>query len=182
MPTGGLTGTQLIELGIRPARGAKGLVIGAGGSTGRAAVIAALDAGVQVYAGVRATSRDAMADLPVAGVIDLADEAALAAAGPFDFLADTVGGAVAEALFTHVKADGVVGSSAFPPPVPPAGSTQRFVSLVVTFDGPRLARFSRERLQRFPMPVAHTLPLSEAGRAHTLMEQGGVGGKIVLVP
>ncbi|MFD1555698.1 alcohol dehydrogenase catalytic domain-containing protein [Paraburkholderia silviterrae] len=182
MPTGGLTGTQLIEVGIRPARGAKGLVTGAGGSTGRAAVIAALDAGAQVYAGVRATSRDAVADLPVAGVIDIADEAALAAAGPFDFLADTVGGTVAEALFAYVKADGVVGSSAFPPPVPPANSTQRFVSLVVSFDGPRLERFARERLQRFPMPVAHKLPLAEAGRAHTLMEQGGVGGKIVLVP
>lgn len=182
MPTGGLTGTQLIETGVRPARGAKGLVIGAGGSTGRAAVIAALDAGAEVYAGVRASSRDAVADLPVAGVVDLVDEAALAAAGPFDFLADTVGGVAAEALFRYVKADGVVASSAFPPPSPPADSTQRCVSVIVTFDGARLVRFARERLQRFPMSVAHKLPLSEAAHAHRLMEQGGVGGKIVLVP
>ncbi|VWD40672.1 quinone oxidoreductase [Burkholderia lata] len=182
LPTGGLTGTQLIEAGVRPARGMKGLVTGAGGSTGRAAVIAALDAGVQVYAGVRASSRDAVADLPVAGVIDLTDTSALAAAGPFDFLADTVGGATAEALFAYIKPDGIVASSAFPPPTPPAGSTQRFVSLVVRFDGPRLARFARDRMRGVPMPVAHRLPLSDAAHAHALMERGGVGGKIVLVP
>ncbi|MBT8765044.1 alcohol dehydrogenase catalytic domain-containing protein [Metapseudomonas boanensis] len=182
LPTGVLTGTQLIEAGICPAHGAKGLVIGAGGSTGRAAIIAALDAGVQVYAGVRPSSRSAVADLPVTGVIDITDDEALAAAGPFDFLADTVGGQVAEALFAYVKPDGVIASTAFPPPTPPAGSTQRFVSLVVRFDGPRLERFSREMSGKLKMPVAHKLPLAEVAEAHRLMEQGGVGGKIVLVP
>jgi NADPH2:quinone reductase len=183
LPTGVMTGIQLIEKGILPRAGSKGLVTGAGGSTGRAAVLAALEAGVIVYAGVRGSSRDAVADLPVAGIIDLSDEAALAAAGPFDFMADTVGGAVAEGLFKYLTPNGVVCSVAVPPPNPPSGSTQRFSSLIVSFDRPRLERFARAIVAGAPgMPVAHTLPLSKVAVAHGLMEQGGVGGKIVLVP
>jgi NADPH:quinone reductase-like Zn-dependent oxidoreductase len=183
LPTGVMTGLQLVEQAIGPAAGAKGLVTGAGGSTGRAAILAALDAGAIVYAGVRDSSRDAARDLPVAGVIDLTDEAALAAAGPFDFLADTVGGDTAESLFAHVKPRGVVASIAVPPPDPPPGATQRFTALVVRFDRARLERFARTMLATGRrMPVARILPLTEVAQAHRLMEQGGVGGKIVLVP
>lgn len=177
-PTGVLTGVQLVERGIGVRAGDRLLVTGAGGSTGRAAVLAALEAGARVHAGVRASSRDAVADLDLAGVIDLADAAALAAAGPFDAIADTVGGAVAEALFAHVRPDGVVASIAMPPPVPPPGATQRFCSLIVRFDRVRLERFMRDHV----MPVAHRLPLEQVEKAHRLIEAGGVGGKIVLRP
>jgi NADPH:quinone reductase-like Zn-dependent oxidoreductase len=183
LPTGVLTGTQLIEQGVLPKAGSKGLVTGAGGSTGRAAVFAALDAGAEVYAGVRASSRDACNDLPVRGVVDLSDDEALAAAGPFDFVADTVGGAVAEKLFAHLRQDGILASIAVPPPNPPPESTQRFVSLIVSFDRPRLERFARELGSKSRrMPIAHRLPLADVALAHQLMELGGVGGKIVLVP
>jgi NADPH:quinone reductase-like Zn-dependent oxidoreductase len=183
LPTGVLTGVQLIEKAINPAPGSVGLVIGAGGSTGRAAVLAALDAGAIVYAGVRGSSLEAVADLPVAGVIDLSQPNALDGIGPFDFLADTVGGPVAEAAFTHMKPDGVVASIAVPAPNPPANSPQRFSALYVVFDGPRLQRFARDLKEKNrTMPIAHTMKLSEVTTAHNLMEQGGVGGKIVLVP
>jgi NADPH:quinone reductase-like Zn-dependent oxidoreductase len=158
-------------------------VTGAGGSSGRAALLAALDAGAQVFAGVRASSRGAVQDLPVAGVIDLADAAALAAAGPFDFIADTVGGATAEQLFSLLKPGGVFASTAFPPPNPPPESSQRFTALVVSFDRARLERFARELASKNRrMPVAQRLPLAEVAQAHRLMEQGGVGGKILLLP
>ena len=183
LPTGVLSGTQLIERGIRPRAGSKGLVIGAGGSTGRAAVFAALDAGTEVYAGVRATSRDACTDLPVASVIDVSDDKGLAAAGPFDFVADTVGGAIAAKLCAHMQRGGVLGSIAVPPPNAPSDSTQRFVSLIVTFDRARLEQFARDLAGRNRrMPIAHRLPLTEVARAHELMERGGVGGKILLIP
>jgi len=182
LPTGVLTGLQMVEKGILPRPGSKGLVTGAGGSTGRAAVLAALDAGATVYAGVRGSARDTVADLPVAGVIDLSDEAALAAAGPFDFMADTIG-PPAEGLFKYLKPNGVVCSVAVPAPSPPPESTQRFSTLVVTFDRDRLERFAHDIVAGGPgMPVAHTLPLSKVAVAHGLMEQGSVGGKIVLVP
>jgi NADPH2:quinone reductase len=183
LPTGALTGTQLIEEAIAPSAGMKGIVLGAGGSTGRAAVFAALDAGVEVYAGVRSTSRHSCDDLPVAGVIDLADDAALARAAPFDFVADTVGGPTAEKLFAHLKPAGVFASIAVPPPNPPANSTQRFTSHIVHFDGPRLARFARDLLIRGrQMPIARRVPLAEVARAHEVMERGGVNGKILLIP
>lgn len=182
-PTGILTGTQLIERGVRPSPGDRVLVTGAAGSTGRAAVLAALDAGAIVYAGVRPESRAAIADLPVAGILDLADDAALAEAGLFDAVADTVGGAAAERLFQHVRADGVVASIAAPPPEPPATSTQRFCSLTVAFDRPRLERaLSEWAAGRWSLPIAHRLPLAEVAEAHRMMEAGGVGGKIVLIP
>lgn len=183
LPTGGLTGTQLVEKGIAPRPGMKGLVTGASGSTGRAAIFAALDARAIVYAGVRASGREAVKDLPVAGIVDITDDEALAQAGPFDFLADTVGGAVAENIFKHVKPGGTVASFAVPAPAPPADSTQRFTSLIVTFDSDRLSRFARDlRIKNRRMPVEQQLPLSDVARAHHLMERGGVGGKIVLLP
>lgn len=182
-PTGILTGTQLIERGVRPSPGDRVLVAGAAGSTGRAAVMAALDAGAIVYAGVRPESREAVADLPVAGIVDLADDAALANAGPFDAVADTIGGAIAERLFRHVRADGIVATIAVPPPEPPASSTQRFCSLTVAFDRPRLERFLREwAAGGKSVPIAHRLPLADVAEAHRLMEGGGVGGKIILIP
>lgn len=182
LPTGVLTGVQMVERGIVPRAGSKGLVTGAGGSTGRAAVLAALDAGAVVYAGVRGSSRDTVADLPVAGIIDLSDEAALAAAGPFDFMADTIGPA-AEGLFKYLKPNGTVCSVAVPAPNPPPDSTQRFSTLIVIFDRDRLERFARDLKDKGrSMPIAHTFPLSKVAVAHGLMEQGGVGGKIVLVP
>lgn len=182
-PTGVLTGSQLVERGVRPKAGDRLLVTGAAGSTGRAAVLAALDAGAEVYAGVRPANRDAIADLPVTGVIDLADEAALARAGPFDAIADTVGGETLERLFAHVRPDGIVATIAVPLPEPPPDSTQRFCALTVSFDRARLERFLREwAAGRISLPVAHRLPLSEAAAAHELMEAGGVGGKILLIP
>ncbi|HSW11784.1 MAG TPA: zinc-binding dehydrogenase [Solimonas sp.] len=183
LPTGVLTGTQLVERGIRPAAGSLGLVTGAAGSSGRAALLAALDAGARVYAGIRGADHGQFAGLPLAGVIDLEDAAAVVAAGPFDFVADTVGGGVAERLFAALKPEGVLASTAFPPPNPPAASTQRFTSLVVRFDGPRLLRFAREmdRPGR-RTPIAHRLPLAQVAEAHRLMEQGRVGGKILLLP
>jgi NADPH2:quinone reductase len=183
LPTGGLTGTQLVEKGIAPRPGMKGLVTGASGSTGRAAIFAALDAGAIVYAGVRASGRDAVKDLPVAGIVDITDDKALAQVGPFDFLADTVGGTVAENLFKHVNPGGTVASIAVPAPAPPADSTQRFTSLIVTFDSDRLSRFARDLgIKNRRMPVAQQLPLTDVAKAHRVMEAGGVGGKIVLVP
>ena len=183
VPTGVMTGTQLVEQGIRPRAGDKVLIAGAAGSTGRAAVMAALDAGAEVYAGVRPDAAEHIADLPVSAIVDLADEEALAAAGPFDAVGDTVGGDVAQGLFAHLKPYGVMASIAVPPPVPPEEATQRFCSLTVTFDRPRLERFYREwAAGTRHVPIAVRLPLARVAEAHKLMEQGGVGGKIILTP
>lgn len=183
LPTGVLTGVQLVERGLRLQAGTKVLVTGAGGSVGRAAVCAALDAGALVYAGVRENNKNAVADLPVAEIVNLSDNAALKAAGPFDYIADTVGGAVAEHLFNHLSPTGLFASCVLPFLTPPSGAVERFRPVVVGFDGARLQRFVKDMItKRRKIIVSHTLPLSDAGEAHVLLERGGLNGKIVLKP
>lgn len=182
LPTGVLTGLQLVEIGIMPKPGDRVLVLGAGGSTGRAAVFACIDAGAAPIAGVRRSALDTVADLGVETVA-LDDEAALNAMGLVDAVADTVGGKFAEKFFAHLKPQGAFASVAAPGPVPPPNATQRFSSVIVRFDRDRLSRFMQDmiRLGR-KAPIAHCFPLSEAAEAHRLLEKGGVGGKILLVP
>jgi len=183
LPMGALTGIQLVELGAKVQPGQRILVTGASGSVGRAAVYAAAQSYAEVVAGVRGSSKDAVAGLPVAAVVDLGNPDEVAAAGPYDAVADTVGGRVAERLTKYIRPGGVLASVVSPPPLPPVGSPVTLAPVWVTFDGPRLSRFLADYLgNRWAMPVAHRLKLSEAGKAHALMDAGGVGGKIVLVP
>ncbi len=183
LPMGVLTGIQLVERGAKVGPGQRILVTGAAGSVGRAAVYAAAAAGAVVYAGVRARSRGALAGLPLAGILDLDNPDEVAAAGPFDAIADTVGGRVAERLCKFVRSGGVLASVVSPPPLPPVGARVTSAPVWVEFDGPRLLRFVADlRKNGWSMPVAHRLPLCEVAKAHVLMEAGGLGGKLVLVP
>lgn len=53
----------------------------------------------------------------------------------------------------------------------------------VHHDGPRLAELARAvDAGTLPLRVAMTLPLSDAPKAHRLLEKGGLRGRIVLVP
>jgi len=182
LPTGVLTGTQLVEEAIKPRAGERVLVTGAGGSVGRAAVFALLDAKAIPVAGVRASSDAAVADLGI-DVVNIADDAQLRALAPFDAIADTVGGHAVERLFGLVKANGTIASVAMPAPIPLAGSSQRVCSLIVRFDAERLAGFMHDMIYNHrTMPIARAFPLSDVAAAHRRMEAGGVGGKIILMP
>lgn len=183
LPTGALTGIQLVERGLKPRSGSKVLVTGAGGSVGRAAVFAALDAGALVYAGIRASSRPTVSDLPVEQVLDLSDSAALQAAGPFDYVADTVGGGVAERLFDYLSPTGHFASTVLPFITPPVDAEARFIPVIVEFDGPRLQRFVCDLVEKArAIPVSYRLRLTAVAEAHTLLGRGGLNGKIILVP
>ncbi len=183
LPMGALTGIQLIELGVKAKPGQRILVTGAGGSVGRAAIYTAAALGAQVFAGVRGASLGALEGLPLCGIVDLADPDAVAAAGLFDAIADTIGGRVAERLCMHVRPGGVLASVVSPAPLPPVDSTVTAAPVWVTFDGPRLSRFLEDFTRHgWALPVAHRLALSDAAKGHALMEAGAVGGKIVLVP
>lgn len=183
LPTGVMTGIQLAELGAKAKPGDRVLVTGAAGSVGRAAVYVAAAAGALVVAGVRSHMVAALDGLPLAGIVDLHDAHAVEAAGPFDAVADTVGGRVAEKLCRYVKPNGILASVVVPPPLPPVGSTIALAPVWVTFNGSRLLRFIDDmHAKGWHMPIVHRLPLSDAARAHTLMEAGSVGGKILLVP
>lgn len=180
LPTGVLTGLQLIEDALKPAAGARILVTGAAGSVGRAAVYAAHAAGAQVIAGVRRGAKPT--DLPVTATVDLDDARAVAAAGPFDGIADTVGGRVAERLCEHLRPGGVLASVAAPAPVPEDSSIP-VVPVWVSFNAARLERFAQSVARgEYVVPIAQSLPLDQAARAHALLDAGGVGGKLLLIP
>lgn len=182
LPTGALAGTALIEKGVKPKAGERVLVIGAGGSAGRAAVLALRAAGAVPIAGVRASSRAAVMDLSVE-LLDLDDAAAIAALAPVDAIADTVGGALAERLFGKARPAGTVASIAVPAPVPPPGSTQRFCNVISRFDGDRLARLMIDLVAcGHAVPIGRSFPLDHVADAHRAVEAGATGGKIVLLP
>jgi len=183
LPMGALTGIQLIELGTKAKPGQRILVTGANGSVGRAAVYTAAQAGALVVAGVRGHAKGALAGLPIADVVDIGDAEEVAAAGPYDAIADTVGDRLAERLTKYVRSGGVLASVVSPPPLPPADSPVTSAPVWVSFDGPRLTRFVEDYIRNgWSMPVAHRFKLADVAKAHAEMEAGGVGGKILLVP
>jgi NADPH2:quinone reductase len=183
LPMGALTGIQLIELGAKARPGQRILVTGANGSVGRAAIYTAAQAGALVVAAVRGNAKAALAGLPVAEIVDLNDPAAVAAAGPYDAIADTVGDRLAERLTKHVRSGGVLSSVVSPPPLPPADSPVTSAPVWVGFDGPRLSKFVEDYIRNgWSMPVAHRFTLADVADAHAMMEKGGVGGKVLLLP
>lgn len=183
IPMGALTGLQLVEQGLKPAKGDRILVTGAGGSVGRAAIYAAADIGAEVVAGVRAGGEDAVAGLPVSAVVDVNDLAAVEALGPFDGVADTIGGLMAERLARFIKRGGIMASVVSPPPVPDEEHGVAVVPVWVEFQPDRLTQFA-ERVVRgdYAVPIADRISLAEAARAHAQVERGGTRGKLVLMP
>ncbi len=172
----------MIEAGVRPRAGDSALVTGAGGSIGRAAVPALIEAGAIPIASIRASRRDSVGDLPVAAV-NLGDAAPLAAAGPFDAIADKVGGDTLAACLALVKPRANVASVAVPARMPGEETDQRFSTIVVRFDAQRLERFmAGVATGGWRIPVAQRLPLQDAALAHRLVEAGGTRGKILPCP
>jgi NADPH2:quinone reductase len=181
LPITVLTGCQLAEEGVQIRDGERILVTGAAGGVGRAAVSAAAARGAKVVAGVRKLPVTSIAG--ASATLLLSDQAALKAAGPFDAVADTVGGQSAEALFAHLKAGGRFASVVFPQPVAPAGTDRTVIPVIVKPDNARLRRFANDMVAgRAKLPAVERYPLRRAADAHRRLEAGGVDGKVVLVP
>ena len=121
--------------------------------------------------------------MPLAGIVDLGNPDEVAAAGPYDAVADTVGGRLAERLTRQVRSGGVLASVVSPAPLPPVDSPVTGAPVWVSFDGPRLRQFIDDMVKNgWSMPIAQRFKLSEVSKAHALMDAGGVRGKILLVP
>ena len=93
-----LTGSELVDEGVRPRAGDTVLVTGAMGSVGRVAVFVAKSRGVKVWAGVRRAQKDAAAELAVEGVVALDDDVDWRRLPTLDGIADTVGGPATQKL------------------------------------------------------------------------------------
>ena len=176
------TGCQLIELGVKPAPGEKVLITGALGSVGRAAVFVARQHGALVIAGVKGSQLQEAASLGADQVVAIDDEAAIASLNGLDAIADTVGGDVIGRLLGRLKKGGRLATVVGRPKA--ADSFDGTVTEVhAKPDAKRLQQLALDvSTGKLTIPIARTLPLSQAAAAQDLAEKGGAGGKIVLVP
>lgn len=180
LPCAGLTGSQMIEEGVRPRKGQTVLITGATGAVGRLAVHAALGLGVRVVAAVRPSYFDAARQLGAQVVIPL--EGDYTGNETFDHVADTVGGPAVANLCRHLVPGGSI-ITVSTTPIDPTGLPGTPTFFAYHPDGVRLEQIVKDVVSgTIAMPVAHRLPFASAAEAHRLMEAGGVGGKIILEP
>jgi NADPH:quinone reductase-like Zn-dependent oxidoreductase len=181
IPLAVLTGAQLVGLAAHVQSGQTIIVSGALGSVGRAAVHSAKKLGAHVIAGVRGRQLPEAKALGVADVLAIDDDAALAKHSSVDGVADTVGGETAAKLFSKVKNGGNFGyASVLPDGVAATNPTVKITRVFARADASKVREFADDiRDGKFVLPISLRLPLSEAGRAHELMQKGGAG-KIVL--
>ncbi len=176
------TGAQLIERAVKPKAGQSVLVTGALGGVGRTAVHVARKHGARVLAGVRGKDKAEAAKLGVDQVIAIDSEEEIGHLHDLDAIADTVGGTTIQRLLKAVRSGGVLGSVLGEPE-----NARKYNVHVEAFmahpDASRLYALADEAARHeFSIPIARTMKLSEIQEAHRLSEQGGVHGKIVLVP
>lgn len=180
VPTPGLTGLQMIEqqLDVRP--GERVLITGATGAVGRWAMYAAKRRGAEIVAGVRAAHREAALALGATAVVVPGAEAWTG--GPFDAVADMIGGADVATLCQHVRPGGRIATAATNP-IPADGLPASPTFFSVRPDGAQLGVLLRAiAVAEISAPVTRTLPLERAAEAQALVDAGGAGGKIILRP
>jgi NADPH:quinone reductase-like Zn-dependent oxidoreductase len=179
LPTPGLTAVQWIEEGLAVHGDTRLLVTGAVGAVGLIACHAAKQRGAHVTAAVR---RAQAGNVRYADAVLVLDEGELPQPGSFDCIADTVGGETAERMLPGLKPGGVLSTVATDPVTNPQGLDVEIAFFGNHPDGARLAQLAAA-VAAGDLRVAEPriLPLSEAAKAHELLEAGGAG-KIVLVP
>ena len=182
IPLVSLTGDQLVRLAAKVERGQTLLVIGALGSVGRAAVHAAKKLGVNVIAGVRARQLPEARTLGAFDTVAIDDDAAIAALGLVDAIADTVGGEAAAKLFGRIKNGGHFGyASVLAEEVAQLNPTVTITRVFARPDASKVREFADDiRDGKFLLPIGRRMPLRDAGEAQALAQRGG-SGKIVLV-
>jgi NADPH:quinone reductase-like Zn-dependent oxidoreductase len=176
------TGSQLIERAVKPKAGQTVLVTGALGGVGRTAVQVARKHGARVLAGVRLKEKEEAAKLEVDGVVAIDNEEEIGQLHDLDAIADTIGGATIQRLLKTIRKGGVLGSVLGQP----EGADKYDVhveAFMAQPDASRLYQLADDVARHeFSIPIARTMKLQEIQEAHRISEQGGLNGKIVLIP
>jgi NADPH:quinone reductase-like Zn-dependent oxidoreductase len=178
IPTGGLTGVQMIEDYAKPQKGDVVLITGATGSVGRFAMFAARQCGAHIIAAVRASQADEARALGAADTLVLGEQGWTGQ--DFKFVIDTVGGPAVAALCRHLQPGGAIFTAATAP-INPQGLASTPVFVVVHNAPARLRDLAAAVASgSLSLPIGRRLPLADAAAAHRLVESGGTGGKIIL--
>lgn len=189
LPLAGLTASQLVRWAdLRP--GATLLVNAPAGAVGRLVVQLAARSGIAVVAVAEPADRDFVTGLGATAVVGRGDFAAAVRdlhPGGVDAAIDLVGGTVARAALAAVR-DGGAYVSTVPPYIDPTGPSDaargiRFAILIVHPDTADLAGLLEAAGHgQLTSGIARTYPLAEAAEAHRHQAQGGLRGKLVLLP
>jgi NADPH:quinone reductase-like Zn-dependent oxidoreductase len=180
IPLVALTGTQLIEKGVKVRGGQRVLVTGALGAVGRTAVYVAKVHGAVVIAGVRASQLAQSNLLGADKVIALDDQRAFDTLAPVDGIADTVGGSTLAHILPRLKKGGKLGTVVGKPSELPADI--ELTELWVKPDSKRLAALAEDvRVGDLVIPIGKRFPLSEIRQAQSTAEKGGCGKVLVTV-
>ena len=182
-------GTAAIVLGrLSLAPGSRLLVLGASGGVGGFLLQLAALEGITTIAVGRRALHEQMIALGAAACIDYTGEDVAAratqlAGGRVDAVADLVGGSILATVVPALRPGGAIAAIETPrldlDPLLDANLT--FHGVLLQDDGDRTRRLADLLDTGTLRPViSRTLPLSEAARAHLLLEQGHSGGKIVL--
>jgi len=176
-----LTGSQVIELGVRPRSGETVLVTGAVGGVGRTAVHVARQHGARVIAGVRASQRAEAEALGAERIVALDDEKEIAGLPELDAVADMVGHEAIGRILPRIKKNGVL-ATVVGSPQSAEGRDLRVVPVFAQPNSERLAELGNDvATGLFSIPIEKRLKLSQIREAQQLAEKGGIG-KIVLTP
>jgi NADPH:quinone reductase-like Zn-dependent oxidoreductase len=180
VPLVSVTGDQLIRTACNLQAGQTVLLTGAVGSVGRCALLAALEIGAKVIAGVRKSQLDEAKSLGATAAIDLSDEKALSSLGLLDAIADTVNHDVAAKLLSHVKQGGVFGSVVGPPSNAALHPTIQINAFMAKPSPATYVHYAEAvRDGRLKIPVDRVIPLAETAAGQAAAEKGGIG-KVVL--
>lgn len=178
LPTPVTTAIEWIDEGVMPEPGTRVLVTGAIGAVGLIACWAAKARGAHVTAGVRRSQVDRVKYADAILALDAED---VPPAGSFDCIADAIGGDTATRLLPSLKSGGVLSTVGTDPVTNPEGLDVTIVHFGNRSDAKVLARAAEAVASGdLVLPAPMTMPLTEAARAHELMERGGAG-KIVLL-
>ncbi len=173
------TGTQLIELGVRPRSGERVLITGALGNVGRTAVHIAKKHGVYVIAGVRASQKAEAAKLGADEVVAVDED--LGSLKELDAVADTVGRDVIDRLIPHIRKNGVL-ATVVGKPKSADGRAVQVVEVWAVPDPHRLEQLVQEIASgEFTIPITRRFKLAEIREAHEVAEKGAAG-KVLLTP
>ncbi|WP_344009356.1 zinc-binding dehydrogenase [Streptomyces thermospinosisporus] len=174
LPLNALAAARALDL-LDPAPGASLLVTGAAGAVGGYAVQLAALRGVKVTGLARQGDEEFVRSLGAADFVSREPTA-----GGFDAVLDA---AVLGGRAVSWARDGGAYAGLIPTAVPAAERGVRMAAVEVAADGARLAELVRLVDEgRLTLRVAGTYALDDAVKAHARLAEGGVRGRLVLVP